>query len=48
MAAEVQKDLPARLAVVPLQTHAPAGKPAGNVCRPWMVLDNIGLGSGPE
>lgn len=48
MAAEVQKGLPARLAVVPLQTHAPAGKPAGNVCRPWMVLDNIGLGSGRE
>jgi len=48
MAAEVHKDLPARLAVVPLQTHAQAGKLVGKTCQPWMVLDNIGLGSGRE
>ena len=48
MAAEVHKDLPPRLTVVLLQTHAQASKPVGNTCQPWMVLDNIGLGSGRE
>lgn len=48
MAAEVQKDLPARLAVVLLQTHAQASKLVGNSCQPWMVLDNIGLVSERE
>jgi len=31
-----------------LQTHAQAGKLVGNTSRPWMVLDNIGLGSERE
>lgn len=48
MAAEVHKDLPSRLAAVHLQTHVQASRPVGSICQPWMVLDNIGLGSGRE
>ena len=43
MAAEVQKSLPRRLAVAALQTQAPSHHSTQEICRPWWVLDNIGL-----
>lgn len=43
MAEEVQRSLPKRLAVTPLQIHAPVTQRANDARDPWMVLDNVGL-----
>lgn len=43
MAAEVQKGLSERLALVVLQTHAGSNYSKAGVSQPWMVLDNIDL-----
>lgn len=43
LAEEVRRSLPKRLAVAPLQTHAPITRSPADAGQPWMVVDNVGL-----
>ncbi len=45
MAEEARRSLPKRLAVALLQTRTPVAHSASDVHQPWMVLDNVGLGT---
>jgi AbiEi antitoxin C-terminal domain len=45
MAEEARRSLPKRLAVALLQTQTPVAHRASDVHQPWMVLDNVGLGT---